>query len=112
MVASVLKEVMMMGLQNPQAPQMLGLNIKWQQVFTQLLMNYGIRNTTDFVDPPLPPEVQAMVQQMMAAQAPGGRGIQATAMPDAQLTNEVAKGNLQPFAPTGGGNGRTMPTGL
>jgi hypothetical protein len=89
--ASLLKEVMTMVVQNPATVPMLGINV--QQVMRQMLMNFGIKNISDYLANPA--EMQRMAA-MAAATAPGGRGIQAQPMQDDLVRKQVEKGNAVP----------------
>jgi hypothetical protein len=91
-VGNLLKEVMGIAVQNPAIVPLLGINV--QQVMRQMLMNLGVRNISDFLANPMQ---MAQAQQLAAASAPGGPGVQTQVMPDEMVNKELQKGNIQPF---------------
>ena len=102
MIGNILKELVLGMVQNPAVVQMFQL--RPDMIFRQMLTNFGITNLDDFMGVPDPQ--QAMMQQaMMQASAPGGRGVQATVMPDEMLMKEQQKGRVIPFTPQAGGGG-------
>lgn len=97
-MANVLKELAMAAMQNPVMIQAFGINMP--QVLTQMLVNYGIKNTTDFIQAPPPDVMNAMIQMSImkaGAQKGGQPAMQAQVMPDEMVAKEVQKGNLTPF---------------
>jgi hypothetical protein len=106
MRANVLKELLVPLMQNPQMIQLIGANLP--QILSQIFMDSGIRNTTDFIRPPAPDQQSMLLAMMTAAVGrPGqpGPGVRASVVPDDQVLQQVQQGNLIQ-ADGNNGNGR------
>jgi hypothetical protein len=96
--AGAIKEMLGMVMQNPQLAMAVGCNIP--QLLQQALVMNGVKNATDFIQPPPPDMMNLMIQAAIGkGGAPGGRPVQGQVMPDEMVQKEHDKGNLQPFAP-------------
>jgi len=109
MMASKLQEFVMAILPQPQIAMMWGLNPG--QMIVQMLQNYGFKNTSDFAQPPMPPDQQLAIVMAMSGKLNGAngqpRGVEAKVMPEEHVEDQVQRGNLEQIdGGIAGGGGR------
>lgn len=92
MVASQLKEFLTVLISRPDLIPVLGADIS--QIATQMLMGFGIRNTTDFIRPPNPQLVEQILANLMQSAAGPARGVQSQILPNERVADMQSTGDL------------------